>query len=480
VAALALVPAQADATFPGQNGKIAFTRLDDSELRDLLTIDPVTSQEEGPYATSTDPFVAAWSPDGRYLAYDEAGVLRKRDMTTGQTSVLTSNAYLPAWSADGTQIAYVRGAELRAINAVGTGDHLVLGGPNPKSDPAWSPDGMKIAFSNGIGGSPEIDTVRPDGTGLTPIGNGFGSNWSPDGSKLAFVRIEGDYEIYVMNVDGSGVTKLTDNSIYDDGPAWSPTGKKLAFTRLGTGGITTLYTMNPDGTSPAPVTTQDASDPDWQPIPYTGYPRPRGATTLSVPLVPAYKSCTAPNRTHGAPLASPSCNPPSQNSLWLTVGTPDANGAGAKSIGSYRFDAIPGDIRFSLSLTDVRCTPAPSATVCNSANSAGGRDYSGRLLASAIMRVSDHYNGPSQTEAATMQDIPLPVDATCANSVSISEGGLCAINTTANAVYPGIIQTGKRAIWGVGQVQVFDGGVDGNPHTGDGETIAFVQGVFVP
>jgi len=60
--------------------------------------------------------------------------------------------------------------------------------------------------------------------------------------------------------------------------------------------------------------------------------RPKGATPMLVSLVPAYKVCTAPNRTHGTPLAFPSCNPPVQASNFLTVGTPDANGAGAHSV----------------------------------------------------------------------------------------------------------------------------------------------------
>jgi hypothetical protein len=208
--------------------------------------------------------------------------------------------------------------------------------------------------------------------------------------------------------------------------------------------------------------------------------RPRGATPLAVPLVPAYKHCAAPNRTHGGPLAFPSCSPPTQASFWLTVGTPDANGAGANSVGSYRFDAITDDIRFRMSVSDVRCTSAPSATVCNGVNSADGRDYSGRLLANATVRISDHDNGSAGTEAGTLSDIPFPVDASCANTESTSVGGSCTINTTGNAVVPGSVVAGKRAIWEVGQVQVFDGGGDGNPHTGDGETLVFVQGLFVP
>src|SRR5690242_20853895 len=62
--------------------------------------------------------------------------------------------------------------------------------------------------------------------------------------------------------------------------------------------------------------------------------RPKGATPLRASLVPAFKACGTPNRTHGAPLAFPSCNPPVQASSYLTVGTPDANGAPSNSIGS--------------------------------------------------------------------------------------------------------------------------------------------------
>ena len=48
------------------------------------------------------------------------------------------------------------------------------------------------------------------------------------------------------------------------------------------------------------------------------HPRPKGATPLRASLVPAYNACATPNRTHGTPLAFPSCNPPVQTSTSLT------------------------------------------------------------------------------------------------------------------------------------------------------------------
>src|SRR3954463_8940718 len=72
------------------------------------------------------------------------------------------------------------------------------------------------------------------------------------------------------------------------------------------------------------------------------HPRPKGATPIRVPFVPAYKPCTAANRTHGAPLAFPSCNPPEQVSPYLTIGTPDANGATANAIGFAKVEVKAG------------------------------------------------------------------------------------------------------------------------------------------
>src|SRR5207247_5162988 len=91
---------------------------------------------------------------------------------------------------------------------------------------------------------------------------------------------------------------------------------------------------------------------DTQVIP--AYPRPQGATPLRASLVIAYAPCTSPNRQHAPPLAVGSCAPPQQRSSELTVGTLDANGNAANSIGSVRFDVAGGDVREALSITDVR------------------------------------------------------------------------------------------------------------------------------
>ena len=58
-------------------------------------------------------------------------------------------------------------------------------------------------------------------------------SWSPDGEKIAFDRSDftgESREIYVMNADGSGQTRLTNNNAVDRDPSWSPDGEKIALS----------------------------------------------------------------------------------------------------------------------------------------------------------------------------------------------------------------------------------------------------------
>jgi hypothetical protein len=210
--------------------------------------------------------------------------------------------------------------------------------------------------------------------------------------------------------------------------------------------------------------------------------RPKGASPLRASIVPAFKACATPNRTHGTPLAFPSCNPPVQTSNFLTIGSPDANGAGANanSFILLRVKATsPEDVLINSTGTDVRCKPATSATVCNSANAGDGPDYSGEVQGNAQIRISDHYNGAGLNEAATVVDIPFPVNGTCANTTATTIGGTCTVSTTANTVVPGSVKDTQRGVIEIQQLQISDGGADGLVSTAD-NTLFGVQGIFIP
>ena len=217
-----------------------------------------------------------------------------------------------------------------------------------------------------------------------------------------------------------------------------------------------------------------------------GYARPKGATPVHVPLVPALAPCASPNRTHGPPLAFGSCAPPVQSSGHLTVGTPDANGAASNSAGYLQLNVLVGaggppedsDVLVDFSLTDVRCRAGVSA--CGTANTAGGADYTGQLEATVQVRMTDRSNGSAPVDPGTTTDLPLPVVAPCVSTPSVSTGGICSVSTSYDAVLPGAVTEGKRAIWALGQVQVHDGGPDGAVATPAGNSLFAVPGVFVP
>ena len=211
------------------------------------------------------------------------------------------------------------------------------------------------------------------------------------------------------------------------------------------------------------------------------YFRPRGATPLRASLVPAYQACTVPNREHGPPLDSPSCNPPAQTSPNVTVGTPDSNGPAANSIASARFFVQPGapgtpedeaDVGITVDATDIR-------------TSGSLFDYSGELRAQVILRITDRNNSVlppifPDDQSGTMQDTPLSVTVPCAPTPDATIGSNCSVSTSADTLVPGTVTESDRSVWQLDTVRLLDGGVDGDAETAADNMLFATQGIFVP
>jgi Tol biopolymer transport system component len=150
---------------------------------------------------------------------------------------------------------------------------------------SWSPDGTQIAFSGGHQRPAEIFVVNEDGSGVrqltdpaeegsprTPTRSGHCACavWSPTATQIAYEAAQGGGkpDVYVMNADGSGRTRLTRNPSRDENPDWSPDGTQVAFYSE-RAGQAEIYIMNADGSKQVRVTRDPWYDSAvrWKPTP---------------------------------------------------------------------------------------------------------------------------------------------------------------------------------------------------------------------
>jgi Tol biopolymer transport system component len=196
--------------------------------------------------------------------------------------------YGARWSPDGTRIAFYspgpgRFPQIFLLSANGV---VQLTGTGPLTDtgagaqfPHWSPDGKRIVFQttpvvNGRFVYRNIFVINVDGTGLTKLTNSSTYQnrrpaWSPDGTRIAFSsNRDGNDEIYVMNADGSNPIRLTHDVHSNQAPDWSPDGSKIVFQSNRTGNLQ-IWVMNADGTGLMQLTNTQgctrSGDPTWSP-----------------------------------------------------------------------------------------------------------------------------------------------------------------------------------------------------------------------
>ena len=138
--------------------------------------------------------------------------------------------------------------------------------------PIWSPDGKRIAFAvnfTGQGTDWNVYLTNIDGSGLRQITRtgAWDATWSPDGTAIAFVStVAGKRQISSMSLAASASHQLTTGDVESFHPAWSPKGAKLAFT-CRSGPSSRICIMNADGSDVHPVsgTNQQCRWPSWGP-----------------------------------------------------------------------------------------------------------------------------------------------------------------------------------------------------------------------
>jgi Tol biopolymer transport system component/DNA-binding winged helix-turn-helix (wHTH) protein len=256
-------------TFSPNGTEIAFVSEIADGTAELRILDLQTRRDELLVKLEDASAVARYSPDGKSLLVQNR-INGNTEIcliagSGGEMRNLTndpSRDVHPDWSPDGTKIVFVSNRlgnydvfSIFTMNADGSNPHRIYFSNAISDFPSWSPDGSVIVFSNdkedGRSGNFEIFAIEPETvkqeTRLTfrPRADVHAA-FSPDGRRIAFAsRGDGNFEIYVMNADGTSQLRLTRDLSEDLSPAWSPDGKRLVFSRNRNGKFA-LYELSLD------------------------------------------------------------------------------------------------------------------------------------------------------------------------------------------------------------------------------------------
>lgn len=300
LAICAALPTAAHASFPGTDGRIAFTVGNanastysmDPDGTDQIDLTAVPSLTPRPRGSVGGDFSPAYSADAGRIAFSRISgggtdlwVMNANG--NGKTNLTPSTPGTrendPAFSPDGARIAFIRapaaGAdELVVMNADGSNQQPVSvgAGLDDLGSPDWSPDGSKIAFEARAATRYDVYTVNPDGSGLANVtsavaGNSAQPSWSPDGALIAFQnQPPGDTDILVMPAGGGGTVNLTNTltGAFVSQPSFSPSGNFIAYARSETSTVDIFVMNSADGGGQVNLTSNlsgEASRPSWGP-----------------------------------------------------------------------------------------------------------------------------------------------------------------------------------------------------------------------
>jgi Tol biopolymer transport system component len=171
-------------------------------------------------------------------------------------------------------------SQVFTVNPDGTDDRRLTHVPagSHAGDPDWSPDGTNIAYVSNISGNFEVWVMNADGSGQHRIAGTAGFDyftprWSPNGTQLVVSRCDvrlgftTQCHIVVMRADGSGRRTLVGGHRINADPEYSPDGRRIAFDSDRAGFVSAVWVVNSAGGGLHRVTKPalEAFWPDWSP-----------------------------------------------------------------------------------------------------------------------------------------------------------------------------------------------------------------------
>lgn len=310
--ALLCLPAVSPAAFPGRNGKIAVSYLDDpgggagparsgigllrpqaGSAQDRTDVIGCTDDRVPPAECLPDYADAAFAPNGRRLAFDAGrriAVVRTDGTGLRLLPTAGTDPGHPAFSPNGKRIVFdaARSARPRAVRdlyvVAADGSGRARRAVRNAANPSWSSGGL-FAFerpTNAIPPDPRrILVARPDGTGAHVVSSGTGSrpdfsrepDFSPNGSRILYYSTARN-RLTVVGVNGRGTHRLGKATEAAFGATWSPDGRRLAWAWGG------IWVARADGTEAHKIATDrmgargsfsfSSYAPSWQPLPPFG------------------------------------------------------------------------------------------------------------------------------------------------------------------------------------------------------------------
>jgi Tol biopolymer transport system component len=332
-----LIPSSAMATFPGPDGRIAFTDFMSGQVYaanpDGSGLVNLSHTPDGHFSDGAD-----WSADGTHVAFssDRSGEPRLYEVNadgTGRHRIAPERSGFLDFTP-----RYVRGGgfvysrcqpgdgvcAIWAMDADGSNRHALTPFEHSKANeavdisPDVSPNGKRIAFTRFFSGGilSQVYVMRIDGThphAITkPSLEAGDPSWSPDGSRIVFVtntqRLNS--HVWTMHADGTGLRRLTTSGFpnNDISVSYSPTGSKIAFAsdrRYDDLCCLDLFVMKADGTAEHMVDTglKGVVNVDWGPAPLTSTSTAAPTSSGTVPSSGGLALC----RSEPAPALPPAC-----------------------------------------------------------------------------------------------------------------------------------------------------------------------------